>query len=56
MNMPSRIAVSQSKVGSSFWFVQEVSRVKVTHHLCIMDDFGHLVPVSHYALRGFYGH
>ena len=56
MSMPSRITVSQSKVSSSFWFVQKVSRVRTEHHLCIMDDFGNLVPVSHYALRGFYGH
>lgn len=54
--MPSRATMTQSRYGSSFWFVQEVSRVKTDHHLCIMDDFGVLVPISHYALRGFYGY
>ena len=55
MSMPSRITITQSIVGSSFWFMQDVSRVKVDHRLCIMDDFGYLVQVSHCTLKEFYG-
>lgn len=49
--MKSRIQLTQSKISPSFWFVQEVCRVKTSHRMCVMDDHGFLVAVDREQLK-----
>lgn len=49
--MPKRTRVTQSKISPSFWFVQEVCRVKTERRMCVMDDFGFLATVNRDRLK-----